>query len=147
MNDDKWNDLEAELRNLAPLPASDELRDRIAQKLDADLAPQPVQDVPDARGNRAIWLAAALVLMVAVGLVLWRKMVRDEQPSPQPDPHMVVQDVDTRQDMADSPSPTLWAYRLAAAESPQRLDLLLDQHARVLLMPDDDLMCARDQIP
>jgi hypothetical protein len=147
MSDDKRNDLEAELRNLAPLPASADLRDRIAQELDADLAPQPVPEMPDTRGRRAIWLAAALVFLVAVGLVLWRRTVRDEQPGPQPGPRMVVQDVDTRQDMPDSPPPTLWAYRLAAAESPQQLDLLLDQHARVLLLPDDDLMCARDQIP
>jgi len=147
MNNDKWDDLEAELRNFAPLPASTELRDRIAQELHADLAPQPVQKVPDVRRSRANWLAAALVLVVAVGLVLWRNLVRDEQPGPRPDSRMVVQDVDTRQDTADSPPPTLWAYRLAAAESPQQLDLLLDQHARVLLLPDDDLMCARDQIP
>ena len=133
MNDD-LNDLEAELRSFRPAPVSSELRDRVASQLERTEDMQPVRRHRWQRWSApALQAAAALILLAFVSAWLYMTFLRnDQEPSPQAPPKIAVQDPPA-EDIQAPPRPTRWAYQLAAADSPEELDALLDQHAAVLL--------------
>jgi len=148
MNDNELDDFEAVLKALAPLPASTELRDRVKREVEAENALPTIPRVPTRGLASPLWMTVAAAMLVAIGIGLWHRFSRDHNGFPRPDSEIVVEPSETPQETGnDSPPPTLWAYRLAAVDSPRQLDRLLDQHARTLLPRDDDLLSAREQIP
>ena len=137
---EELNDLESELRSYRPAPVSPGLRGRVASELERTGDIQPARRHRPQRWPRLAWLAAAAVVLAAAGLA-WFHMFggrNDQGPRPQAPPRIAVEDAPS-EDSQIPPRPTRWAYQLAAADSPERLDELLDQHASLLLPPSPDL--------
>lgn len=147
MNDDELKDLESELRCFEPLPVSTELRARVARGLQTDKSPEPARRDRSRRFFSMALFAVAAVILVAIGFVVYQRPSDNENARPAPNPERIVQVDDLATDESDSIPPSIWAYRIAAVDSPQQLDLLLDQHARALLPPDEGLVCASGMIP
>jgi hypothetical protein len=119
--------LENELAALRPRPVSPELRDRVAERLNA---PAP--------SRRWIWGVAFVGVLAAVGAIALVVPNRKE-PSP-PVPPAVVPSPSPAPAVAEpeSPPPSVLVYRRALARSPEALDALLDQ--QVAVQPDAGLM-------
>ena len=134
---DRLKDLESEMQSFQPASVSPELRDRVARELQSPAVVQTVS--PDHRNSRRnlVWWAAAAVILVAVGIVVFQRSGNLEDHRPGPRPPQLAQGNDDPS-VNDSAQPTLWGYRLAMADSPQRLDALLDQHASALLPPAEN---------
>jgi hypothetical protein len=109
---DELDELEAELKSLAPCALSEPLKARIAARL-----------VQQDRKS-AIWQRAAYVASVAcIAAVLTLSALRFE---PRTRPSQLAHK------SVVQPRPTIWNYRAAMA-SPERLDELLESHAQTLL--------------
>ncbi len=138
--------LESELSSFQPAPTSPELRERVAEALSSQ-----IDAAPAARGDRQrlrymVWMAVAASVLLAVGLIAYQQFGNRDHESPKPAPRRIAQDNgDSRDDVV--PQPSLWAYRVAMADSPQRLDAMLDQHAATLLSPEEDLIRAGFAVP
>ncbi len=126
--------LEKELAALRPVEPSAELAERIGGRIAAG-APAPIATAR-INGTRSVpttyWLALAGAVVaagVAVAVVLWRgddSGVEFPVDLPQP----------TLASALDETLPSLWAYREALA-SPEKLDSLLDKHARLVPAPGE----------
>ncbi len=147
MNED-LQELEEQLRSFRPRPASSDLRDRIAK----DLA--PTGDVqPTGRLRRhflrtAMLLAAAAIVILALGL-LWRENSASRVPpgpGPMDEPFIAGEDSPS-EDLPPPLRPTVRAYQLALADSPDQLDALLDQHAALLLPSTPELQRPGSLLP
>ena len=151
MNDD-LNELEDQLRQFRPAEVSNELRQRVARDL-AELAEAEgvrLTGPPRVRSLSTPWLmvataAAVLFVLAAIaGLRLLDRVggdianQREQAPARAVDHFPEPPDVVPNQ-FEPPPPPTMLAYRLASADSADRLDTLLNRHARVLLPPTDDV--------
>ena len=116
--------LENELAALRPRPVSPELRDRVAERLNAP-APR----------RRWVWGIALVGVLMVAGVIAFLRPNRKEPappvlPAVAPSPRAPVE--------LESPPPSVLAYRRALARSPEALDALLDQ--QVAVQPDPDLV-------
>ena len=116
--------LENELAALRPRPVSPELRDRVAERLNAS-----------APSRRWIWGVAFVGVLAAVGAIALVVPNRKE-PSPPVPPAMVPMPPTATE--PESPPPSVLVYRRALARSPEALDALLDQ--QVPVQPDAGLV-------
>ena len=136
---DKLRDLEAELSSFQPAPTSLDLRGRVAEALSSQIDAAPVSRAARHRLRYVVWMTVAASILLAVGLITYQQYGSRDHNRPEPAPRQIVRDSDdSRGDVV--PQPSLWAYRIAMADSPQRLDAMLDQHAAILLSPEEDLM-------
>ena len=117
--------LENELAALRPRPVSPELRDRVAERLNA---PAP--------GRRWVWGVALVGVLLVVGVIAFIRPTRKE-PTP-PVPPAVVPPPAPPTAEPESPPPSVLVYRRALARSPEALDALLDQ--QVAVQPDAGLV-------
>lgn len=147
MNDD-LNKLEDLLRQFQPAEVSDEFRQRVARDL-ADLSDERVAPFVDDQSVRSLspaWLivATAATVLFVIALISGLRLLDrrggpiakqgDQRPETRVD--NLPGQPNAASDRAEvSPPPTMLAYRLASADSVDRLDTLLDRHARVLLPP------------
>jgi hypothetical protein len=105
---------EAELLALRPLGVSPDLRRRVAERLAESPPGKP----------RRLWqvaLAGGLAAACLAAAFYWWTSRRVEPEVVQPKPPLPVE--------AEDPPPSLQAYRLALARSPEELDALLDKQA------------------
>jgi hypothetical protein len=138
---EELRELEAELSTFEPAPVSLELRERIGDALSSGNDVVPAVGTARQRVRYMVWMAVAVSVLLAVGSIAYRQFGGDEHESPQPAPRQIARDSDVTHQEATS-SPSLWAYRVAMADSPQRLDAMLDLHATTLLTPEADMMRA-----
>jgi hypothetical protein len=118
--------LENELASLRPRPVSPELRDRVAERLNA---PAP--------GRRWVWGVALVGVLLVVGVIAlvrptWKEPIPPVPPAVAPPPPAPL----TTE--PESQVPSVLAYRRALAQSPEALDALLDQ--QVAVQPDAGLV-------
>jgi hypothetical protein len=122
MTDPELNALEAELAAMSPADLSPALRGRIAAEL--------TRPAITARWPRATLIALAAAACVA--LAFWLIPIHHDAP-----PTQVTTDPATSRLIAHGPIATVADYRRALAESPARLDTLLDAEAsRPLCTPE-----------
>ena len=105
--------LEDELAALRPRAVSPELRDGVAERLQARPA------------RRWTWGLAAIGALTTVGVILSLQGKKDRPPPPPP---VVVPDPPAPVESPD-PAPSVLAYQRALARSPDELTALLDKHA------------------
>lgn len=149
MNDD-LDELEDQLRQFRPAEVSNELRQRVARDLAECSEAEVVRLAGQSRVRslltpwRLVATAAAVLFVIATiaGLRLLDRVdgvIADQR---QQAPDQAVDEIPQPPDVVPhqfepSPPPTMLAYRLASADSVDRLDMLLDRHARVLLSPSE----------
>lgn len=116
-DNDERDPLEAELEAMSPIETSPDFRRHIA---DAMARPKP-------RPSTTTWLRRAGLLTAAacVAVAIWIGHARNRAAT---DPKIIVKEADNRRPIATNPPPatSLGAYQRAWAESPARLDALLD---------------------
>jgi len=152
---DPHQDFEAKLASMRPTKPSDDLLDRIAQRV-SDGQPSAVKE-QRSRIHRPfrIWLAVAgLAAAVLVATTVWLLTPSDEPSLAVPEPG-TYRDSDaappknnkiTPPEFAhvappeiDDTLPTVGNYANAMRESPEAFDVLLQKHAETLLPPTRDL--------
>ena len=115
--------LETELAAIRPLRPSAELKDRIARQLELR---EPSTSSPKPSGARMLFrLSLALGLAIAVFAVISIRR-RDDRPN-------IVQAPAPRLELAialDPSLPTVWTYHRVVSASPERIDAVLNDHAR-----------------
>lgn len=117
--------LENELAALRPRPVSPELRDQVAERLNAPLP-----------SRRWIWGLVLASVLAGIGVIA---LVRPNQKEPAPPvPPAVVPGPPPASVEPESPPPSVLVYRRALARSPEALDALLDQ--QVAVQPDAGLV-------
>ena len=112
----------------------------MAEALSTQVDAAPATGVARQRLPYVIWMAVAASVLLAVGLIAYRQFGGDHV-GPQPEPRQIAEDNEVSHDEV-VPAPSLWAYRVAMADSPQQLDEMLDLHAATLLTPEADMMGA-----
>src|SRR5688572_25354778 len=122
MNDDH-DPLEAELAALTPVPPSQNLKERLAERLSA-AGPAPAGWLSVAKRTTAgAALGAGLIAAsLAMALLLWQR----SRPVGEAEPSVTFSPLPVAAAFDDS-LPSVWAYRRALGRSVQELDALLDK--------------------